>query len=238
MAVAINLHAFFEYIPSSTSLGTGLEGQSLCFLLRKMPMPKWEVFHYWQVKDGTFPADELETKKHISFSAGKAKSLERVMDAFNTEILLVEDNQDDLELTLHALRRENLANQILVVRDGEEALDFIFCRGKYSQRNFARQPRLILLDLKLPKVNGTEVLKQIKTDARTRTIPVVILTSSKEERDLVHSYNYGANSYIQKPVNFSEFRQTVKQLGLYWLVVNQSASPAVAEENAVHEYES
>lgn len=160
------------------------------------------------------------------------------MDPFNTEILLVEDNQDDLELTLHALRRENLANQILVVRDGEEALDFIFCKGKYSQRNFDCPPRLVLLDLKLPKVNGTEVLKQIKTDPRTKTIPVVILTSSKEERDLVHSYNFGANSYIQKPVNFSEFRQTVKQLGLYWLVVNQSGSPAAAEKEAVvHEHE-
>ena len=159
------------------------------------------------------------------------------MDSFNTEILLVEDNQDDLELTLHALRRENLANQILVVRDGEEALDFIFCKGKYSQRNFDCPPHLVLLDLKLPKVNGTEVLKQIKTDPRTKTIPVVILTSSKEERDLVHSYNFGANSYIQKPVNFSEFRQTVKQLGLYWLVVNQSGSPAVVEKEAVHDHE-
>jgi CheY-like chemotaxis protein len=160
------------------------------------------------------------------------------MHSFNTEILLVEDNQDDLDLTLHALRRENLANQILVVRDGEEALDFLFCKGKYAERSFDCPPRLVLLDLKLPKVNGTEVLKLVKADPRTRTIPVVILTSSKEERDLVHSYNYGANSYIQKPVNFSEFRQTVKQLGLYWLVVNQSGTPAAVEENAIHEHES
>ncbi len=160
------------------------------------------------------------------------------MHSFNTEILLVEDNQDDLDLTLHALRRENLANQILVVRDGEEALDFLFCKGKYAERSFDCPPPLVLLDLKLPKINGTEVLKLVKADPRTRTIPVVILTSSKEERDLVHSYNYGANSYIQKPVNFSEFRQTVKQLGLYWLVVNQSSTPAEVEENAIHEHES
>jgi two-component system, response regulator len=144
-----------------------------------------------------------------------------MMNAHETDILLVEDNQDDLDLTLHVLRRENLANNLLVARDGEEALDFFFCRNKYSDRSFDHPPRLVLLDLKLPKVNGIEVLKQIKSDPRTRAVPVVILTSSKEERDLVQSYNFGANSYIQKPVNFSEFRQTVKHLGLYWLVVNQ-----------------
>lgn len=152
------------------------------------------------------------------------------MQSFEADILLVEDNQDDLDLTLHALKRENLANNILVVRDGEEALDFLFCRGAYEHRSFSGPPRLVLLDLKLPKVNGIDVLKEVKADLRTRGIPIVVLTSSKEERDLVHSYNYGANSYIQKPVNFAEFRQIVKQLGLYWLVVNQ---PPVANKAAV-----
>ena len=149
---------------------------------------------------------------------------------FDTEILLIEDNQDDLDLTLHALRRENLANNILIARDGEEALDFFFCRGTYAERNMDSPPKLVLLDLKLPKVNGIEVLQQVKSDPRTKNIPVVVLTSSKEEIDLVRSYNFGANSYIQKPVNFAEFRQTVKQLGLYWLVVNQPAPQNVPEQ--------
>ena len=137
------------------------------------------------------------------------------------EILLVEDNPVDVELTLHALRHNNLANQIQVVRDGEEALDFILCRGPYSDRNFDSPPKLILLDLKLPKVDGLEVLREIKNDSRTRPIPVVILTSSKEEKDMVLSYQLGINSYIQKPVDFNQFRETVKQLGLYWLLINQ-----------------
>ena len=135
-----------------------------------------------------------------------------------------------MDLALHALRREKLANRIFVVRDGEEALDFLFCRGAFSERSFDHPPKLVLLDLKLPKVDGMEVLKQIKTDARTRTIPVVIMTSSKEERDLVSGYNLGANSYIQKPVDFDQFRETVKTVGLYWLVTNQ-AVPV----NGVHE---
>ncbi|HEY1801878.1 MAG TPA: response regulator [Terriglobales bacterium] len=151
------------------------------------------------------------------------------MKAFDAEILLIEDNQDDLDLTLHALKRENLANNILIARDGEEALDFFFCRGSYAERNFDTPPRLVLLDLKLPKVNGIEVLQQVKSDPRTKSIPVVVLTSSKEELDLVRSYNLGANSYIQKPVNFTEFRQTVKHLGLYWLVVNQPAPQGTCE---------
>jgi two-component system, response regulator len=137
------------------------------------------------------------------------------------EILLVEDNQDDVELTLHALKKENLANNIHVARDGEEALDFLFCNGSHSDRSFQQPPRLILLDLKLPKVDGMEVLKRLKADPRTKTIPVVILTSSKEERDLVKGYDLGANSYIQKPVDFDQFRETVKTAGLYWLVINQ-----------------
>jgi two-component system response regulator len=137
------------------------------------------------------------------------------------DILLVEDNQDDMDLALHALRREKLANNIVVARDGEEALDFLFCRGAFAQRSFEHPPKLVLLDLKLPKIDGMEVLKQIKSDPRTKTIPVVIMTSSKEERDLVAGYNLGANSYIQKPVDFDQFRETVKSVGLYWLVTNQ-----------------
>jgi two-component system response regulator len=136
-------------------------------------------------------------------------------------ILLVEDNQDDMDLALHALQREKLANKIFVARDGEEALDFLFCRGAFAQRSFDHPPKLVLLDLKLPKVDGMEVLKQIKGDPRTKTIPVVIMTSSKEERDLVKGYDLGANSYIQKPVDFDQFRGTVKSLGMYWLVINQ-----------------
>ncbi len=141
------------------------------------------------------------------------------------EILLVEDDAQDLELTLHALRNAHLSNRIQVARDGEEALDFVFCRGAYSERSFDNPPKLVLLDLKLPKVDGLEVLRELKNDPRTRAIPVVILTSSKEQRDLVDSYKLGVNSYIQKPVDFDQFRQTVKQLGLYWLVVNQPPPP-------------
>ena len=151
------------------------------------------------------------------------------MKTLETEILLVEDNQDDLDLTLHALKRENLANNIVVARDGEEALDFFFCRGAFAERSMENPPRLVLLDLKLPKINGIEVLQQVKSDPRTKSIPIVVLTSSKEEIDLVRSYNFGANSYIQKPVNFAEFRQTVKHLGLYWLVVNQPVPTNVLE---------
>ena len=143
------------------------------------------------------------------------------MNSAEVDILLVEDNQDDAELALHALRREKLANNIFVARDGEEALEFIFCAGAFTHRSFDHPPKLILLDLKLPKIDGMEVLKRLKSDARTRTIPVVIMTSSKEERDLVKGYGLGANSYIQKPVDFDQLRETVKQVGLYWLVTNQ-----------------
>lgn len=137
------------------------------------------------------------------------------------EILLVEDNPDDVELAVHALRREQLVNDITVARDGEEALDFIFCRGPYANRSFHSPPRLILLDLKLPKVDGLEVLRAIKSDPRSKAIPVVILTSSREERDLVESYKLGVNAYVQKPVDFEQFRSVVKELGLFWLVINQ-----------------
>lgn len=136
------------------------------------------------------------------------------------EILLVEDNADDLELTLRALRKDNLANHIAVARDGEQALDYVFRRGAFSDRK-PTLPRLVLLDLKLPKVNGLEVLRAIKADVRTAMIPVVMLTASNEESDLVRSYQLGVNSYLRKPVDFDEFRQIVKEAGLYWLVVNQ-----------------
>jgi len=144
-----------------------------------------------------------------------------------TDILLVEDNASDAELTLRALRKNKLANQIHLARDGAEALDFLFCRGAYSSRRTEDVPRLILLDLKLPKVDGLEVLQAVKDDPRTRPIPVVILTSSKEERDLVNSYKLGVNSYIQKPVNFAEFHDVVRQLGMYWLLVNSGAPIAL-----------
>jgi CheY-like chemotaxis protein len=143
------------------------------------------------------------------------------MSTKQIEILLVEDNEDDIELTLHALRKERLANSIEVARDGEEALEFLFGDGN------AALPRLVLLDLKLPKVDGLEVLKRLKSDARTRSVPVVILTSSKEERDLVTGYNLGVNSYIQKPVDFDQFRDTIKRIGLYWLVINQAPAEQV-----------
>jgi two-component system response regulator len=137
------------------------------------------------------------------------------------DILLVEDNPDDLELALHALRREHLANNIFVVRDGEEAVEFLFCTGRFQDRTFEHPPRLVLLDLKLPKLTGLEVLKLVKNDPRTKAVPVVVLTASREERDLVASYNLGANSYIQKPVDFDQFREIVKSTGLYWIVINQ-----------------
>jgi len=137
------------------------------------------------------------------------------------EILLVEDNPNDVELTLHALKKNNIANRIEVVRDGAEALEFIFATGAYADRQNLEKPRVILLDLKLPKVDGLEVLRQIKADPRTRTIPVVALTSSREERDIVESYNLGVNSYIVKPVDFEQFTEAVRTLGLYWLLLNQ-----------------
>lgn len=138
------------------------------------------------------------------------------------EILLVEDNPTDAELTLRALKKHHLANRIVTVTDGEEALDFIFGRGAFQNREIENGPQMILLDLKLPKVDGLEVLKAVKADPRTKIIPVVILTSSKEEKDIIESYQLGVNSYIVKPVNFDNFIEAVKNIGLYWLLLNQS----------------
>jgi len=137
------------------------------------------------------------------------------------EILLVEDNPNDLELTLHALEKHNLANKIHIVRDGEEALDFLFCRGAFSSRTFEAPPKVVLLDLKLPKVDGLEILRTVKADTRTKAVPIVVMTSSKQQRDLVESYQLGVNSYIQKPINFQEFQEVIRQLGYYWLAINQ-----------------
>ena len=137
------------------------------------------------------------------------------------EILLVEDNPNDVELTLRALKKHNITNKVHVVRDGAEALDYIFANNAYAHRRVEDHPRVILLDLKLPKVDGLEVLRKIKSDERTKVIPVVVLTSSKEERDLVESYRLGANSYITKPVDFESFVKAVSELGLYWLLLNQ-----------------
>jgi CheY-like chemotaxis protein len=141
------------------------------------------------------------------------------------EILLVEDNQPDVELTVAALRRNKLANHIHVCRDGEEALDYLF--GRDGSNNTATL-KLVLLDLKLPKIDGLEVLRALKADPKTRPLPVVVLTSSREERDLIQSYGLGTNSYIQKPVDFEQFREMVRQVGLYWLVVNQPAPAPVS----------
>jgi two-component system, response regulator len=139
----------------------------------------------------------------------------------DVEILLVEDNPNDVELTLRALQKQNLSNKVFVVKDGAEALDFMFATGTYAQRKIEKRPRVILLDLKLPKVDGIEVLRRIKADSRTNQIPVVMLTSSQEERDVLDSYNLGVNSYIVKPVDFSNFVHAVSELGVYWGILNK-----------------
>ena len=135
-------------------------------------------------------------------------------------ILLVEDNPDDEALTLRALKKHNIGNKVFVVRDGAEALDFLFCTGEYADRDPNDKPQVILLDLKLPKVDGLEVLRRLRADERTQLLPVVILTSSNEEKDLIQGYKNGANSYVRKPVDFNEFLDAVRDLGLYWLVLN------------------
>lgn len=137
------------------------------------------------------------------------------------EILLIEDNPEDVEITLRAFQKHHLANKIHVVRDGEEALECLFGTGRYLESSVCGNVKLILLDLKLPKVDGLEILQKCKADPRTRNIPIVVLTSSREERDLVQSYNLGVNSYVVKPVDFSQFTDAVSQLGLYWMLLNQ-----------------
>lgn len=137
-------------------------------------------------------------------------------------ILLVEDNPDDVTLTERALKKSHILNRLVVARDGAEALDYLFCTGVYSDRDTSIMPEVILLDLKLPKIDGLEVLKRIRSDKRTKILPVVILTSSKEENDLITGYTLGANSYIRKPVNFNQFVEAIRQLGLYWLVLNEA----------------
>jgi len=137
-------------------------------------------------------------------------------------ILLVEDNPDDVALTLRALKKNNLLNEVVVAKDGVEALDFLFCEGKYIDRSPDHLPELILLDLKLPKVDGLEVLKRIRAHSKTKLLPIVILTSSNEQSDIISGYELGVNSYIRKPVDFEQFIEAVRQLGLYWLVLNQT----------------
>lgn len=137
-------------------------------------------------------------------------------------ILLVEDNPDDEVLTLRAFKKNNILNTVVVVHDGVEALDYLFATGKYQGRDVSEQPQLVLLDLKLPKIDGLEVLRRLRDDERTRLQPVVILTTSNEDRDILSSYKLGANSYIRKPVDFEQFMEAVRQLGLYWLVLNTS----------------
>lgn len=142
-------------------------------------------------------------------------------EAQSVEILLVEDNQNDIELEMRAFKKHNLANKVFAVKDGAEALDYLFGTGAYQGQNLSDNLKVILLDLKLPKVDGLEVLKKIKSDERTRTIPVVVLTSSKEKRDLTESYQLGVNSYITKPIEFDKFVEVMAELGLYWLLLNK-----------------
>ena len=145
-----------------------------------------------------------------------------MMNKYNeVDILIVEDNPDDAEMALRALRTNNLTNKVLVVKDGEEALNFIFAREQYAENNHINRPKVVLLDLKLPKVGGLEVLQAIKSNPDTKIIPVIVLTTSKEESDIIESYRLGVNSYIVKPVDFKKFVEAVRDLGLYWLLLNQ-----------------
>jgi two-component system response regulator len=146
------------------------------------------------------------------------------------EILLIEDNPEDVEITLRAFRKHHIANRIHVVRDGEEALECLFSTGRYAENSPCQNTRLILLDLKLPKVDGLEILQKCKSDPRTKHIPIVVLTSSREEQDLARSYDYGVNSYVVKPVDFPQFSDAVRQLGLYWMLLNQT--PAELHSNS------
>lgn len=143
------------------------------------------------------------------------------MDLLHVELILIEDNPHEAELTIRSLKKHNLANKLVHIDDGEEALDFLFSKGSYSDNTGRLNPKVILLDLKLPKVSGLEILQALKADEQTKNIPVVILTSSKEESDVFESYNLGVNSYIVKPVNFESFSKAVAEIGLYWLLLNE-----------------
>lgn len=147
------------------------------------------------------------------------------------DVLLVEDNLDDVALALHAFKKSNFSNRVHVIRDGAEALEYIFCTGAYAGRKIDQAPRFILLDLKLPKVDGLEVLKQIKSDPRTKNTPVVMMTSSREESDMVTSYQLGVNSYIVKPVDFHQFVESARTLGLYWLLLNEAPASTTEKRN-------
>jgi len=162
----------------------------------------------------------MSNKRQVLFSKGVFVS--------DKIILLVEDNPDDEALTLRALRKNNIGNEVVVARDGAEALDYFFGTGAYAGRDMTIMPSMTLLDLKLPKLDGMEVLKRLRADDRTKLIPVVILTSSKEEQDLINGYSLGANSYIRKPVDFGQFVEAVRQLGLYWLVLNEAPPKTAA----------
>lgn len=151
-------------------------------------------------------------------------------DMHNVEVLLVEDNPQDAELAIRSLRKHGIANNIFTVEDGAEALDFINCRGKFATRDIAYLPKVIFLDLKLPRVNGFEVLKELKGNSRTRCIPVVIITSSREDPDIKSAYQLGANSYVTKPVEFDVFTETIEKLGYYWLMINQRSNSCYADE--------
>jgi len=144
------------------------------------------------------------------------------MEPEDKTILLVEDNQDDIDLTLRALQKSNILNEMITVHDGVEALDYLMCRGVYAHRDQEDLPAVILLDLKLPKMSGLELLKKLRSKEKTKLIPVVILTSSKEEQDLIQGYSLGANSYIRKPVDFNQFAEAIRQLGMYWLLLNET----------------
>lgn len=149
------------------------------------------------------------------------------MKSASHTILLVEDNKDDEALTIRALKKNNITNEVVVALDGAEALDYLFCRGKFAGRDVKATPQVVLLDLNLPKIDGLTVLREMRKDPLTKLIPVVVLTSSKEDRDIIESYSLGANSYVRKPVEFEKFVEAIRQLGLYWLILNQPPEQSV-----------